>query len=188
MTKPHASLTGLREIPVLTLVLAMACSPQPRVISTAPNPPGTPPVAGRPVPETEMGVQDRTGGGAAAPAAGKAWVVFGNDTVTAEVASTPDQRSQGLMDRAQIPDGTGMLFVFQDEEVRSFWMRNTLVSLDIAFMDSALRIVDIQQMEARSEDFHDSRYPARYALEVPQGWFAAHGVRIGDTPKLVMGR
>jgi uncharacterized membrane protein (UPF0127 family) len=117
-----------------------------------------------------------------------ALVIFGNDTVRAEVASTPGQRSQGLMNRPAIPAGTGMLFVFDDEEVRSFWMRNTLVSLDIAFMDSELRVVDIQQMEARSEDFHDSRAPAMYALEVPEGWFAANGVRVGDRAQVVLGR
>jgi uncharacterized membrane protein (UPF0127 family) len=115
-------------------------------------------------------------------------VIFGNDTVTAEVASTPDQRSQGLMNRASLPAGTGMLFVFQDSAVRSFWMRNTLVSLDIAFMDAELRVVDIQQMEAGSEDFHDSRYPAMYALEVPEGWLATHGVRVGAKPTVVFGR
>jgi uncharacterized membrane protein (UPF0127 family) len=134
-----------------------------------------------------VGTQDRTGGGGAVPAAGRAWLIFGNDTVTAEVASTPDQRAQGLMNRPSLPAGTGMLFVFQDQQVRSFWMRNTLVSLDIAFMNSEFVIVDIQQMEAGSEEFHDSRQPAMYALEVPQGWFAAHGVRVGDKPTVVLG-
>ena len=121
------------------------------------------------------------------PAAGRAWLVFGNDTVNAEVASTPGQRSQGLMGRPSVPSGTGMLFVFAEEDDRSFWMRNTLVALDIAFMNSQFEVVDIQQMEAESENFHDSRQPAMYALEVPKGWFATHGVRVGDKPRVVFG-
>ena len=50
------------------------------------------------------------------PALGKAWVVFGTDTVLAEVASLPEQRERGLMNRDSVPDGTGMLFVFPNHE------------------------------------------------------------------------
>jgi uncharacterized membrane protein (UPF0127 family) len=167
------------------LLLAIGCAPAGPDPAPQAGPPGNPPPARNP--ESEMVRQVPGGGGAAVPAAGHAWLIFGSDTITAEVASTPDQRAQGLMNRPSLPDGTGMLFVFQDEQVRSFWMRNTLVSLDIAFMDSEFRIVDIQQMEARSEDFHESRQPAMYALEVPEGWFAAHGVRVGDKPTVVLG-
>jgi uncharacterized membrane protein (UPF0127 family) len=170
MDMANRSLTMLRRVlPALALVLAIACA------------------TGASNREVAMGPQERTGGGGSTPPRGRAWVVFGNDTVTAEVASTPDQRSQGLMNRSSIPAGTGMLFVFQDSAVRSFWMRNTLVALDIAFMDAEFQVTDIQQMEADSEDFHDSRYPAMYALEVPQGWFAAHGVRVGAKPTVTFG-
>src|SRR5688500_13108083 len=68
------------------------------------------------------------------PPAGHAWIIFGADTVVAEVASTSDERAEGLMYREDVPDGTGMLFVFPDVAVRSFWMANTYVALDIAFM------------------------------------------------------
>ena len=137
-------------------------------------------------PELAVPEQERTPTASGPAGSGTALLIFGNDTVRAEVAATPGERSQGLMGRAQLPDGTGMLFVFPEEDNRSFWMRNTLISLDIAFMDSEFRVVDIQTMEARSEDFHDSRQPAMYALEVPKGWFAAHGVRIGAKPLVVM--
>jgi uncharacterized membrane protein (UPF0127 family) len=170
MTNRTKPLTALpRSFAAVALLVAIACA------------------AGASNQEVVMPPQERTVGGAAVPAAGRAWLVFGNDTVNAEVASTPAQRSQGLMGRSTVPAGTGMLFVFGEEEVRSFWMRNTLVSLDIAFMDSEFRIVDIQQMEANSEEFHDSRQPAMYALEVQKGWFAAHGVRIGAKPRVVFG-
>jgi len=121
------------------------------------------------------------------PEPGQAWVIFGADTVRAEVARTPDQREQGLMYRQELPDGTGMLFVFDTEEVRSFWMENTYVPLDIAFLDVALRVVDIQQMAPQTTDPHESAGPAMFALEVPQGWFAAHGVKVGDHATVVLG-
>jgi uncharacterized protein len=116
-----------------------------------------------------------------------AWVIFGADTVVAEVARTDAQREQGLMYREEVPDGTGMLFVFDDLEVRSFWMENTYVPLDIAFLDASWQVVDIQQMAALTRDAHDSAAPAMFALEVRQGWFARHGIERGDKATVVFG-
>ena len=114
-----------------------------------------------------------------------ALVIFGSDTVRAEVANTPDTRGQGLMFRDSVPDGTGMLFVFDREATRSFWMRNTFVALDVAFIDRNFRIVDIQQMEPESTDIHDGARPAMFALEVRQGWFAEKGISVGDRCELI---
>jgi len=113
------------------------------------------------------------------PPANHAWVIFGTDTVVAEVARTQEDREQGLMYRQELPAGTGMLFVFDDMEVRSFWMENTYVPLDIAFMDASLTVVNIDHMAPLTTDNHDSAGPAMFALEVPEGWFAAHGVKRG---------
>lgn len=126
--------------------------------------------------------------GDALPPRGAAWVIFGSDTVTAEVADTPEARERGLMFRTELEDGEGMLFVFRDEEIRSFWMRDTYIPLDIAFMDRTQRIVDIQQMEPLVEDFYESRAPAMFALEVPQGWFERQGIEVGERPRIVFGR
>ena len=123
--------------------------------------------------------------GASAAAAATALVVFGSDTVRAEVANTAATRSQGLMNREAVPDGTGMLFVWDREAVRSFWMQNTYVALDVAFIDADFRIVDIQQMEPRSTDVHDGARPAMFALEVRQGWFAEKGIEVGDRCQLI---
>ena len=112
-------------------------------------------------------------------------VIFGNDTVRAEVANTPATRSQGLMNRDAVPDGTGMLFVFDNEAIRSFWMRDTYVALDVAFIDANFRIVDIQQMEPQTSDVHDGARPAMFALEVRQGWFAEKGIEVGDRCQLI---
>jgi uncharacterized membrane protein (UPF0127 family) len=121
------------------------------------------------------------------PPANHAWVIFGADTVVAEVARTDEEREQGLMYRQELPDGTGMLFVFDDMEVRSFWMENTYVPLDIAFMDASYVVVSIDHMAPLTNDSHDSAGPAMFALEVPRGWFAAHGVERGDRATIEMG-
>ena len=123
----------------------------------------------------------------ARPAPGKAWVILGTDTVLAEVASLPEQRAQGLEHRDSVPDGTGMLFVFPTTEERSFWMKDTPVSLDIAFFDEAYRIVTIKQMEALDEGLTDSEAPTAFALEVRKGWFAERGIEVGVTAKVVFG-
>lgn len=121
------------------------------------------------------------------PPAGHAWVIFGADTVVAEVAATPEERAEGLMYRDEVPDGTGMLFVFTDSQPRSFWMSNTYVALDIAYMDPSYRIVDIVAMEPLITDSYPSSAPAMFGLEVRQGWFAEQGIAIGALANIVFG-
>lgn len=121
------------------------------------------------------------------PAPGMAWVIFGTDTVLAEVAGTPEQREKGLMDRDAVPDGTGMLFVFSQSEERSFWMRDTYVALDIAFFDDSNTISGIKQMEALDETLTDSDIATALVLEVRQGWFADQGIAVGATAEVVFG-
>ena len=123
-----------------------------------------------------------------AAAAATVLVVFGSDTVRAEVADTPETRGQGLMYRDAVPDGTGMLFVWDTERERSIWMQNTYVALDVAFIDRNFRIVDIQQMEPQTTDIHDGASPAMFALEVRQGWFAEKGIAVGDRCQLIFSR
>ncbi|CAN5679179.1 hypothetical protein BH23GEM11_BH23GEM11_08200 [soil metagenome] len=122
------------------------------------------------------------------PWRGTAWVLFGSDTVRAEVADTPESRERGLMHRTELADGEGMLFVYSSMATRSFWMRNTFIPLDIAFLDARQIIVDIQQMEPETETLHESSAPAMFALEVPQGWYAARDIRVGAQAQIVFGR
>ena len=104
--------------------------------------------------------------------------------VKAEIASTADERSKGLMYRKKLPDGEGMLFVFERDEVLSFWMKNTLIPLSIAFISSDGRIIDIKDMYPHDENSVVSSRSVRYALEVPQGWFMRAGVSEGDVVKV----
>jgi hypothetical protein len=121
------------------------------------------------------------------PPPGQAWVIFGSDTVRAEVARTPEEREAGLMYREELAEGNGMLFVFPDSGIRSFWMKNTFIPLDIAYIDANLRVVDIQTMAAQSTESHLSAAPAMFALEVPAGWFREKGIVVGAEVRLVFG-
>jgi uncharacterized protein len=101
--------------------------------------------------------------------------------VSAEVADDPDERATGLMNRDQLGADAGMLFVYPDLRVREFWMKNTRIPLSIAFLDDQGTIVRIAEMEPYDQTLTSSLYPARYALEMNSGWFAAHGVSKGAT-------
>lgn len=159
------------RLPVVLVLLLLACGSGGESVVTD----GARPPEGRQATEEPAQV----------PLADRARVIFGTDTVVAEVARTAEEREQGLMFRDEVPEGTGMLFVFADEALRSFWMRNTHVPLDVAWMDAELRIVDIQQMEPETTTLHEGSAPAMFALEVPMGWYAAHGVRVGDVAEIV---
>lgn len=104
----------------------------------------------------------------------------GRVSIIAELAFTPAQHQQGLMHRTQLNDGEGMLFVFSREQKLSFWMKNTLIPLSIAYIASDGRIVEILDMEAGNLTPVLSSLPVRYALEVPQNWFSRAGIRPGD--------
>ena len=110
---------------------------------------------------------------------------FAFETVVAEVVDTPAERAVGLQFRDNLPDGTGMLFVFESEAPRSFWMKDTYIALDIAYLDVNFRIVDIQQMEPQTEELHPSARPAMFALEVRKGWFAEKGIAVGAQATVV---
>jgi uncharacterized membrane protein (UPF0127 family) len=106
--------------------------------------------------------------------------------VRVQIADEPDEQATGLMNRTALGEDRGMLFVFSSEEDRSFWMKDTLIPLSIAYMDSEGRIVDIQDMKALDDDppHYESAEPARYALEVKKGFFAERGVEVGDKAEL----
>jgi len=94
----------------------------------------------------------------------------------------PGVQQEGLMfvRPQEIADDEGMLFVFSDERIRSFWMRNTIVPLDIAFARFDGTIVSIRQMPPLTWQSFSSIEPAMFALEVKQGTLARLGIRVGD--------
>ena len=152
----------------------------------------TAPSAGSRVVTTETPGLQSTGSGAATTPEPELSVVTidasGGEKVEVRVEIADDvlEQARGLMYRTALAENRGMLFVYPDEEVRSFWMRNTLIPLSIAFIDSEGRIVDIQDMKPLDDDppHYVSAEPAQYALEVNKGFFEERGVEVGDRAKL----
>jgi hypothetical protein len=99
--------------------------------------------------------------------------------IHAEVANTPASRAQGLMFRRSLGPNQGMLFVFPAPGPQCMWMKNTYVALSVAFIDERGVILNIADMKPQTEDSHCAVAPARYALEMNQGWFAAKGIKPG---------
>ena len=100
--------------------------------------------------------------------------------IPVEIADTPAEQEYGLMGRTALAADAGMLFVFDQDQPLSFWMKDTLIPLSIAFINSEGTIVDMQDMQPLDETPHDSAAPAKYALEVNQGFFAANGIQVGE--------
>lgn len=98
-----------------------------------------------------------------------------------EIADHEAERMRGLMDRFSLPENAGMLFVFQDEEPRSFWMKNTFISLDIMYINSNKEIVSIQKYtQPQTITSIPSEKPAKYVLEVNAGFSDKLGIKPGD--------
>ena len=74
----------------------------------------------------------------------------------------------------------GMLFIFDEETQHCMWMKNTLIPLSVAFIDDAGAIINVEDMQPQTEDPHCASRPARYALEMNRGWFAARGIKPGS--------
>jgi uncharacterized membrane protein (UPF0127 family) len=106
-------------------------------------------------------------------------IAAGIHLIKAEVAADNATRARGLMFRTQLGPNEGMLFVFQEKAHQCFWMRNTLIPLSIAFIEDDGSVVNIADMQPKSDDSHCSARPIRYALEMDQGWFAKRGVAAG---------
>lgn len=100
--------------------------------------------------------------------------------ISCELAATPSEHRSGLMNRRNLPPGTGMLFRFDAPDILSFWGRNTLIPLDIAFIDENGIIESIGAISPQSRNTIRSNGPCLYALEVSRGTFDEHGVQIGN--------
>ncbi len=99
--------------------------------------------------------------------------------IDTQLAQTPEQRSIGLMYRAEMPTHEGMLFVFEQASTQCFWMKNTLLPLTAAFVADDGTIVNLADMKPQTTDSHCSTKPVRFVLEMHQGWFAKKGFKAG---------
>lgn len=103
--------------------------------------------------------------------------------INSEVAADQGNRMQGLMHRKSMAQHEGMLFVFTEQAIHCMWMRNTNIPLSVAFLDESGRIINVEDMEPHTENNHCAKTPARYALEMNKGWFAARKIKAGTTIK-----
>lgn len=106
--------------------------------------------------------------------------------VTLEVADSPDERTQGLMFRESLPENHGMVFVYDEAEPRSFWMKNTLIPLDMIFVAENGTVVDVEHADPPEPNVSDEdleRYtsdaPAKYVIELEQGFANETGIEPG---------
>lgn len=103
-----------------------------------------------------------------------------NTSLLVERAQTIGERAQGLKKRDFLPENEGMLFEYSQDQILTFWMKETTVALSIAFLDANGIILEIQHMKSNSLKSHRSSQKVRYALEVNQGWFERNGIEVGD--------
>jgi uncharacterized membrane protein (UPF0127 family) len=104
---------------------------------------------------------------------------------TVEIADEPEEWRHGLMERPALAPEAGMLFLFPNAAPRSFWMMNTLIALDIVFVDAQGYIINIHEnvppcQPPRRCPSYASAAPARYVLEIAGGQTRARDIRVGD--------
>jgi len=100
--------------------------------------------------------------------------------LTTEVAHTRTQRFMGLSFRENLGENEGMLFVYPDEQMLTFTMRNTLIPLTIAYLSKDLVINEFHEMPVGPNQLFPGKKPAQFALEVNQGWFEKNDIAVGD--------
>ncbi|HBQ21393.1 MAG TPA: DUF192 domain-containing protein [Deltaproteobacteria bacterium] len=101
-----------------------------------------------------------------------------------ELAHNDYLRKEGLMGRTELDWNKGMLFIFPEENIQSFWMKNTLIPLSVAFIKNDGEIIQITHMQPDhfdgKLDTYSSQEKVRYALETNMGWFEKNGIQVGD--------
>ncbi|MEO8599201.1 MAG: DUF192 domain-containing protein [bacterium] len=100
--------------------------------------------------------------------------------IKAEIAANEAERQQGLMFREKMASNEGMLFDFEAPAGVCMWMKNTLIPLSVAFIDSSGKIVNVEDMQPQTTDSHCAKKTVRYALEMNQGWFKQKNIKPGS--------
>jgi hypothetical protein len=118
-------------------------------------------------------------------------VAFGTNgalgTLTVEVADDDGERAQGLMAVEELPPDDGMAFVFDEATEATFWMKDTLIPLSIAFIDADGTIVTIHEMTPCTTETcrsYGASQPYILAIEANRGWYEAHSIEVGDMARL----
>jgi len=115
-------------------------------------------------------------------------VCFSTTCISAEIADTPEERNRGLMFRTELAEDKGMLFIFETEGLYSFWMKNTLIPLDMIWIGQNFNIVHIEHAVPCTTEPCESYTPdtpAKYVVEAVSGFADAHNVKVGDSVALL---
>ncbi|MBI9108323.1 MAG: DUF192 domain-containing protein [Spirochaetales bacterium] len=107
-------------------------------------------------------------------------ISIGEALIEVEIADNAETRRTGLMNRKSMDEDHGMLFVFEHDQKLSFWMKNTLIPLSIAYISADGEILEMYDMKPESLRPVESINSVRYALEMNHGWFERKGVCVGD--------
>lgn len=111
-------------------------------------------------------------------------ITINENKIKVEIADEPVEQQKGLMYRKELCEECGMIFIFEKEQTMQFWMKNTLIPLDMIFIAADGHIVDIQEAEPCEEDpcqLYTSKEPAQYVLELNKGYSAEKGIKIDDS-------
>ena len=106
------------------------------------------------------------------------------ENLCVELAISQREKSKGLMYRKDLSNTDGMLFIWKNEDKRCMWMKNTYIPLDLGFFREDLTLIEVRDLYPRSLESICSSEPAKYALELPKGWFSTHNVK--DNSKLIL--
>ena len=101
-----------------------------------------------------------------------------------ELAISQREKSKGLMYRKDLSNSDGMLFIWKNAGKRCMWMKNTYISLDLGFFREDMTLIEVKNLFPRSLDSICSSEPAKYALELPKGWFSSNNIK--NNSKLVL--
>ena len=115
-------------------------------------------------------------------------ISINNQIINIEIPITPQEISTGLMNRNHLDKDSGMFFIFEVEKPQSFWMKNTLIPLDLIFIDSNNQIIDIkhnfQPCKSDPCETYTSSKPALYVLEINSGLAKELNIEIGQKIKI----
>jgi len=106
------------------------------------------------------------------------------ENLCVELAISQREKSKGLMYRKDLSNTDGMLFIWKNEDRRCMWMKNTYIPLDLGFFREDLTLIEVRDLSPRSLESVCSSEPAKYALELPKGWFSSHNIE--NNSKLVI--
>lgn len=125
-----------------------------------------------------------------APQFKKEYIQLGHKKILVEIAETNQQLEYGLMHRTSLGKDEGMLFIFKNEQILSFWMKNTLVDLSIGYFSGKKVLNEVIEMKSTSflqTNFpsYPSQQPAMYALEMNKGWFNKNKIKTNTVFKFL---